>query len=162
MKTNKLILTFIISICMVAVLLGTVACDTEVLSVDDVLSYANSAKNIGVGLTKDGEVIYSYKNATVNNPHDLDINVEDYIDAEKAINLKLTSSYLKSGYTFNVDATTGKASLDGELTNTQELLGKNIDGAKIEVVADTNTKTLTTFVISYEDANGVHVEISIN
>lgn len=155
MKKNNILIAVIAATLIVVALCAAACVTTEDTQINDAFALAAESGYLKVEVSDDNGVFYIYDNGTVTDTYNLGIKFEDVVGGKgEAVVLKREN--LKEGYV--CEREDGKISLAGELTGTGSL---GIDGAKITLEADTSAKKLTTFIISYTDANGYKVKISL-
>lgn len=160
-KNNKILVVLLIAVCIAGILATTVACDKR-SPINEAVTLANGKTNCSVVITRNGDVVYSYKNGEVENPYGLDVNAQDYIDTAATVSISLTAQNLKEGYSFEYNDGNGDVSLEATLVNTASVLGRNIDGATLTVIGNIDGKTLEKYTVSYTDENGLDVTISLS
>lgn len=159
MKTNKfyvLTAVIVLVIAISAVMSGCVAKnDTQI---DDALALISQNNYLKVEVSDANGVFYVYDNGQITDIYNLGIKFEDAVK-EGGEKFTLTESNLKDGYKCNKDTVSGNISLEAELVKTEALGG--IDGAKLVLEANTVTKKIKTCTVSYIDANGFNVKITL-
>lgn len=155
MKKSKSVIAAIAATLIVIALCASACVTSEDTQINDALALAATSDYLKVEVSDDNGVFYVFDNGTVTDTYNLGIKFEDAV-GEKGEAVVLKRENLKEGYVCERDSESGKISLAGELTGTGSL---GIDGAKITLEADTSAKKLTTYMISYTDANGYKVKI---
>ncbi len=168
MKTNKRILFAVIAICVIACTFAFAACTPD--EVDDgvnaAVSLASQCNTTSVKLVKDGKTYYSYEKsgdsgAVISDPYDTGVLAEQYVDFAKKIQSSVSSSDIKvSSKTYNAD--NGDVKLTATFNNAENSLGVKATDAVLKIEGNVKTNSVKVYMVTYTDANGYTVEISLS
>lgn len=160
MKNNKFMTAALAVIAIIVLAASLSACVTEEdKQIDEAFALAAKGDYLKVEVSDDNGVFYIYDNGVVTDLYDLGIKFEEVV-GQKGEAFRFTSKNLKEGYVCEKNTASGKISLSAELVGTSSLAG-GIDGAKVVLVANTVTKEVTTFTVTYTDEKGYKVRITL-
>lgn len=156
---RRLYLAGIALICTVALLgVGLTACADKSATVDEALQLMSKAQTVTVEVYQDQNLVYRYDGATVTNDYLLDIVPSEWISNTSKSN-GMTQADLQGGYQW--ENTDQKTVLKGTFADTSASLGKNWQGAQIELEADGGCNELKIATIKYHIAGGYQVVVTL-
>lgn len=158
MKNKKILITAVIVLTL-AVIFTAVACEKAVDQLDLTLSYAGECTSLKVEVAKDEQVVYVYDNGKVTDEYDLGIDVSAIVAKAGENGLRLKKSDFKDGFQFKIEGS--KASLSGQFANAAQLIGVDVT-ADVSIKADLDAKSVSEYKVSYTDARGYNVVITLS
>lgn len=167
MKTNKKILVAIVALFVAVSTFVFAACDPDIDdSADRALALAEKCTATSVSLTKDGKTYFSYEKskdeeAVVSDPYGTGVDAAAYVDFAKAISTSLTAADLEVKEN-SYDKDSGEISMEASITDAERTLGVKTDDARISIQGNINDGSVKTYTVTYTDANGYTVTVSLS
>ena len=158
MKKNKVLFALVaLVVTVIAATLFSACVEEKDTQINDAFTIASQGTYLKVEVSDAQGIFYVYDNGKVTDTYNLGIRFEDLV-GEKGTAYAFKEDNLKEGYHCVRNRESGEVSLSGELVNTGNL---EIDGATVVLEANTFTKAVRTYYISYTDANGYKVKITL-
>lgn len=157
MKRSKLFIAAVVAIVAAVALIASACVEVVDTQIDDAFRLAANGDYLKVEVSDANGVFYVYDNGKVTDTYGLGVKFEEVVGS-KGEAYAFTTKNLKEGYVCEKDESNGKVSLSAELVDTGDL---GLDGAKVVLEANTVTKDVTTYVVTYTDANGYSVKIKL-
>lgn len=159
MKNKKFLITAVIVLTL-AVILAASACEKSQDKLDLTLGYASECTALKVETSKDGATVYVYDNGEVSDEYNLGVDASAIVGKAGEKGLLLKKSDLKEGYTFKTDG--NAATLSAQLADAAALIGVKNATVSVSIKADLGTKSVSEYKVSYTDANGYDVVITLS
>lgn len=165
---NKKVFLAIIAILVLACTFAFAACDPEEAdnSTDKALGLVSACDTTRVELTKGETVYFSFEKtgdgeAVVSDPYGTGISADKFIDFSKDIKSSVSSSDIEvTEKTYNEE--TGDITLKATFKDADKTLGVEATDATLVIKGNIVSNTLEEYSITYIDANGYNVAVTLS
>lgn len=165
---NKKIFLAIIAIFVLACTLAFAACEPEETdnSLDNALALAAKCDTTQVKLSKGETVYYSFEKsgdaeAVISDPYDTGVTADGILDFAKEIKSVIKSSDITVTDKYYSESS-GAVRITATFNDAAKLLGVEATDAKLEIDGNLITSGVNSYKVSYVDAIGYTVEITLN
>lgn len=168
MKTSKRTAISIMILLIAVCTLAFAACDPEEVDtgLESAINLASRCDTTSVKLTKGGELYYSFvktgnEDAVVNDVYGTGVDASAFVDFSKEIKAGFSASDVTVADRVYSEAT-GAIKLTATFNDAAKILGEGISSATLQIEGNVITYAVSVYKISYTDANGFDVEISLS